>query len=227
MTCITDMSDYSDYSSRSCDEETTKTRNTMANISCKLTPLSFSYYETCGDKKELELAIPISEFDPTKVTLAQCKLNPNNYDILYDGHRFRVFLKAFSEIIKRSRVFEREICVKIKDIAQNKLIWEICHVISTILQELYQQKKSDKFCCYIEWYRIFVNNCDERLARRKVHYFEDTTVALDRVVMIDDNAWTNQYRLVSEMIDTKVLKLTSAHPILANKKEESNIILLK
>ena len=180
------------------------------------------------DKKELELAVPISEFDHTKVTLAQCEKNPNNYNILYDGHRFRVFLKAFSGIIKRSRIFEREICVKIKDIAQNKLFWEICHVISSRLQEIYQQKKSDKFCCYIKWYRIFANYCDKRLARRKIHYFEDTTVALDRVVMIDEDAWTNQYRLVSEMINTKVLKpSTSPNPVSANKEEENNIILLK
>ena len=178
ITCITEMSDYSDYSSGSSDEQATK-KNAMADISHKLTPLSFTYYETCGDKKELELAVPISEFDHTKVTLAQREKNPNNYNILYDGHRFRVFLKAFSGIIKRSRVFEREICVKIKDIAQNELFWEICHVISTRLQEIYQQKKSDKFCCYVEWYRIFANYCDERLPRRKEHYLEDTTVALD------------------------------------------------
>ena len=218
------MSNYSDYSSGSSDKEATKIKNTMADISHKLTCLSFTYYETCGDKKELELAVSISEFDHMKVTLAQCEKNPNNYNSLYDGHRFRVFLKAFSGIIKRSRVFEREICVLIKDIAQNKLSWEICHNISTRLQEIYQQKKSGKFCCYIEWYRIFTNYCDERQTRRKVHYFEDTTVALDRIVMIDEDTWTNRYRLVSEMIDTKVLKPTSStHPILANKEEENKL----
>ena len=57
---------------------------------------------------------------------------------------------------------------------------------------------------------------------------EDTAVALDRVVMIDEDAWTNQYRLVSEMIDTKMLKpSTSPNPVSANKEEENNIILLK
>ena len=89
-------------------------------------------------------------------------------------------------------------------------------------------EKSDKFCCYVEWYRIFANYCDERLAKRKVHYFEDTTVALDRVVMIDEDAWTNQYRLISEVIDTKVLKPTSSpNPVSANKEEENNITLLQ
>ena len=63
------MSDYRDYSSGS--SEATKTKNTMADISHKLTPLSFTYFETCSDKKELELAVPISELDHTKVTLAQ------------------------------------------------------------------------------------------------------------------------------------------------------------
>ena len=131
------MSDYSDYSSGSSDEEATQIRNTMVDISYKLTPLGFTYYETCGDKKDLKLAV----FDPQKVTLAPCEINPNNYKILHDGHKLRVLLKAFSGIIKRSRVFNREICVKIKDIAQNKMFSEICHVISTRLQELYQQKK--------------------------------------------------------------------------------------
>ena len=42
--------------------------------------------------------------------------------------------------------------------------------------------------------------------------------------MIDDDVWTNQYRLVSEMIDTKVLKPIS--PILADKEIEKSIIIL-
>ena len=37
ITCITEMSNYSDYSSGSSDEEATKTKNTMADISHKLT----------------------------------------------------------------------------------------------------------------------------------------------------------------------------------------------
>ena len=70
------MSDYRDYSRGSSDEEATKTKNTMADISHKLTPISFTYYKTCGDKKEVELAVPISDFDHTKVTLAHCKKIP-------------------------------------------------------------------------------------------------------------------------------------------------------
>ena len=46
--------------------------------------------------------------------------------------------------------------------------------------------------------------------------------------MIDEDAWTNQYRLVSEMIDRKVLKpSTSPNSVSGNKEEENNIILLK
>ena len=40
------MSDYSDYFSGSSDDEATKTKNMMADISHKLTPVSFAYYET-------------------------------------------------------------------------------------------------------------------------------------------------------------------------------------
>ena len=43
------MSNYSDYSSGSSHMEATKTKNTMADISHKVTSLSFTYYETCGE----------------------------------------------------------------------------------------------------------------------------------------------------------------------------------
>ena len=41
--------------------------------------------------------------------------------------------------------------------------------------------------------------------------------------MIDDDVWTNRYRLVSEMIDTKVLKPIS--PILADKEIRLRVFL--
>ena len=113
-----EMSEISDYSSGSSDEEASEARNVVANTDCKLKPLGFTYYEICGDKKELEVAIPISQFDPAKLSLSENDVNENNYDIWYDGHRLRVLFKAFSGIVKRSNVFEREKYIKIKDVSQ-------------------------------------------------------------------------------------------------------------
>ena len=70
---------------------------------------------------------------------------------------------------------------------------------------LYHEKKFDKFCFYVDWNKPFINFCDQRLARRKLHFFEDVCVALDRVFLVDEDAWTNNYRLISEVIDGKVM----------------------
>ena len=221
-----EMSEISDYSSGSSDEEASEARNVVANTDCKLKPLGFTYYEICGDKKELEVAIPISQFDPAKLSLSENDVNENNYDIWYDGHRLRVLFKAFSGIVKRSNVFEREKYIKNKDVSQQKLFWEICHTISRKLEKAYQEKKFENFCCYIDWCKLFINFCDERLARRKLHYFEDVCVALDRICLIDDDAWTRNYRLISEIVDGKVMSKIDnfIHPI---DQEEKEVVLFK
>ena len=113
-----EMSEISDYSSGSSDEEACEVRNAVANIDCKLKPLGFTNYETCGDRKHLDIAIPISEFDPKKLSISENKINENNYDIWYEGHKLRVSFKAFSGLVTRSNVFEREKYIKIKDISQ-------------------------------------------------------------------------------------------------------------
>ena len=193
-----EMSELSDYSSGFSDEE-------ASDIECKLKPLAFMFYKTCGDTRDLDVAIPISEFNPAKLSLSENEINENNYDIKYEGHKLRVLLKAFSGLVKRSNVFEREKYIKIKDVSQRKLFWEICHEISAKLQQAYHEKRYEKFCFYNDWHKLFINFCDERLARRKMHYFEDVCVALDRICLIDEDAYSRHYRLISEMVDGKVI----------------------
>ena len=210
-------SDASSYTSGSSDEEASQTRNVIADIAYDLKPLNFTCYETRGDKKDLHLAVAINEFEPPKVTLRKNEINPNNFDILYDGHRFRLKFKAFSGIVKRSDVFEREKYVKIKDACLSRIFWEVCHTITTRLEEEYQKQKHEKFCCFVEWCKVFINFIDERPARRKMHYFEDVCVALDRVCLTDDAKWSRQYRLVCEMISAKSMMSK------ANKFESSSL----
>ena len=220
-----DMSDFSHCSSGSSDEEASLARNAIADISYELKPLNFTCYDTCGDKKDLYLRIPISEFKLSKVLMRKNEINPNNVDILYDGHKFSLNFKAFSGLVKRSPVFERERYVKIKDVCLSKMFWEDCHTITTRLEEEYQKQKLEMFCCYIEWYKIFINFIDERLARRRMHYFEDVCVALDRICLIGDKAWTRQYRLVCEMISAKsMLSNTNKFEPLGLEKE---VLLIK
>ena len=90
----------------------------------KLIPLNFSIYEMCGYSKQLELGVHISDFDKSKLGLCLCKFNPSNYDMLYDGKKFRLFLNAFNGKIKKSRCFEQELRLKVKDARVSLVLYE-------------------------------------------------------------------------------------------------------
>ena len=78
----------------------------------KLKKMKFTNYETYSEKK-LECAIFLIDFDADKLSIG--KQNNNVYQIFYDGKSFMVATKAFSGIIKRSKVFAREKKIKTKD----------------------------------------------------------------------------------------------------------------
>ena len=110
------MCDCDDYSSCSSDEETSRrTDKAVAGLSYELVPLNFATYEMCGDLKQTELGVPLTKFDCSKLSVTRCAENPNNFDILYDGPKLRLFLKVFPGLVKRSKYSSREKHLKIKD----------------------------------------------------------------------------------------------------------------
>ena len=113
--------DSSRVSSGSSDAEASKARNAIANISYELKPLSFSGYKF-DHKDPNELGVEITMFDPSQLSVERNEENPCNWDVFYDGKVFILKLKSFSAIIKRSREFEREKYVKVKDRCLNKVI---------------------------------------------------------------------------------------------------------
>ena len=89
----------------------------------------------CGDTKQIELDVPLTEFDKSKLSLSRCEINPNNFDVFYDGKKFRLFFKAFLAIIKRSKFFEREKHLKIKDVCLSRMLWEVLFTIEDKVRE--------------------------------------------------------------------------------------------
>ena len=157
----------------------------------------------CGDVKQVELGVQLTQFDNSKLSVVKDEQYPNNFNIFYDGHKFCLFLKAFPGIVKRSKYFAREKHLKNKDRCQSRLLWEELWNIAEKVMEIVS--KEDKFCCFIEWYRIWVNFCDKRLAAKHIYYFEQASVAVDRVVMIEESEHSKEFRLSAEMIDVYVL----------------------
>ena len=89
----------------------------------------------CGDTKQIELGVPLTDFDKSKLSLSRCEINPNNFDVFYNGKKFRLFFKAFVAIIKRSKYFEREKHLKIKDACLSRMLWEVLFTIEDKVRE--------------------------------------------------------------------------------------------
>ena len=198
------MCDCNDYSSCSSDNELNRRdEKAVAGLSHKLVPLNFATYEMCGDFKQLELGVQLTQFDSNKLSVVKDKENPNNFDVLYYGRKFCLFLKAFPGIVKRSTYFAREKHLKIKDRCQSKVLWKVFWNISDRVMQLVE--KEEKFCWFLEWYRIWLNFCDRRLAQIRIYYFEEASVAIDKVVMIEESQYSKEFRLIAEMIDAHVI----------------------
>ena len=132
--------DSSQVSSGSSDVEASKARNAIENISYELKPLSFSGYKF-DHKDPNDLGVEITKFDPSKLFVKRNEENPCNWDIFYHGNVFILKLKSFSGIIKRSREFEREKYVKVKDRCLNKIIWEVCNQVCNMIRIREQAEK--------------------------------------------------------------------------------------
>ena len=123
-----DCYDSSDYSS---DDN----RKLLGDLDSKLIPLTFSNYEKYGSEKNLlDTAVNITDFEESKVSINRNGLNNDNFDILYDGKPFRLYLKAFCGIIKRSKYFKREKNIKIKDRMLTRLLWEVIICIEQLVR---------------------------------------------------------------------------------------------
>ena len=80
----------------------------------KPTELSCYIYEVGKNRKDINLAVKLDEFDPSKLALLEDDLNPENFKILYDGKKFCLFIENLYGKVKKSRTFECEY-LNIKD----------------------------------------------------------------------------------------------------------------
>ena len=100
-------------------------------------------------------------------------------------------LKAFDGKIKRSKIFSREKHLKIRDVCVNRMLWEVFWNIEELVRQAVNHKK--KFSWFLEWHRIWLNVCDKRLTPRHIYHFEEATVAIDKVVMIEQNEYQKEF----------------------------------
>ena len=59
----------------------------------KATELSCYIYEVGNCKKDLHLSVNLNDFDSSKLSLEVDKLNSENFKVLYNSNKFRLFVK--------------------------------------------------------------------------------------------------------------------------------------
>ena len=166
------------------------------------TPARFScyVYEVGKCRKDLHLSIGLEEFDPSKLTLAVDELNEENFKILYDGKKFRLYIEKLYAKVKTSRAFEQEY-LSIKDGCSKakKCLYEVFFAI----KELVTSKTTEEICCFVDWNKIWLNCTEYDLTQKHSYHLEKLYIALDGVTYFQDPSVKN-YKLDCEMIDASV-----------------------
>ena len=112
-------------------------------------------------------------------------------------------MKAFPAIVKRSKFYERKTYIKLKDKCIREILWQACWKIAQLLMK--EEASENKFCWFVEWYKLWINFCDYRFSSKRLYHFEESSVAIDRIVLIEEGKWSRWYDLESELIDAHVL----------------------
>ena len=184
-----DCEGFSDFS----DDQN---RPGMTTYQSKLKKLNFTNYESLDTPKKLEDAIFLIDFDKDRLSVG--KQNDKIYHIFYDGKPLRVATKAFSGIIKRSKVFAREKKIKAKDSMVSEQLW---HVINRIIQLVrIEELKSKKLCDFLEPYCVYFDP-DERVV---LTIFEDCVIAFDQVVKTEEGKNIKEFRIIGQVVESRI-----------------------
>ena len=173
-------------------------------FSTKLVPLSFDIYELSRGKKDLGLSVDISDFDKSKLSLTPCNVNPNNYNVLYDGKKYRLFVKVMNGKLKRSVCLEDEIYLSVKDdcISNRLKLNEMFSTVKAKLNDELSQEKKD--IVSFEWNKIWMICSDYDLTEKHVYHFENVYLAIDEIILLED-PWLPIYKLNCVMIGGSVV----------------------
>ena len=154
-------------------------------------------YEVGNCKKDLSLSINLEDFDRSKLSLVVNDLNEDNFTILYDGRKFRLYVDELYPKIKHSRTFQQEY-LTIKDVhakAKERLM-------KVFIKELAQinTKEESEQNCYINWNKIWLNCTEYDLTKGHSYHLEKIYFAFDYVLCYKD-CFMKTYKLNCELID--------------------------
>ena len=156
-------------------------------------------YEVGNCKKDLGLSINLEDFNPSKLSLVVNDLNEDNFTILYNGRKFRVYIDELYAKVKHSRTYEEQYLSIKNDRAKAKE--RLMKVFATIKELVKINNKEPEQNCYNDWKKIWLNCSEYDLTKGHSYHLEKIYLAFDNVVCYKD-PFMRSYKLNCEMIDS-------------------------
>ena len=156
-------------------------------------------YEVGSCKKDLELSISLEEFDPSRLSLVVNELNEDNFKILYDGQKFRLYVDKLYARVKTSRVYEQEyLSIKDDHTKAKERLMKVFAAIKKLVKVNTEEQHEQN--AYIDWNKIWLNCTEYDLSLRHSYHLEKLYIAFDTVIC-DTDTFMRNYKLDCEMID--------------------------
>ena len=166
----------------------------------KPTKFTCYIYEVGRCKKDLGLSINLEEFDPSKLSLIVNELNEDNFSILYDGRKFRLYADKLYARVKTSRSFEQDyLSIKYDRTNAKEGLMKVFTAIKKLVKINTEEEPEQN--CYIDWNKIWLNCSEYDLTLGHSYHFEKLYIAFDDVLCYKET-FMRSYKLSCEMIDS-------------------------
>ena len=165
------------------------------------TPTRFKcyIYEVKSCKKDLGLSISLEDFNPSKLSLVVNDLNKDNFSILYDVRKFRLYVDKIYARVKTSRAFEQEyLSIKDDRTAKERLMKVFATIKKLVKVNTEEQNEQN---CYVDWNKIWLNCSEYDLTLGHSYHLEKLYIAFDYVLCYNET-FMRSYKLGCEMIDS-------------------------
>ena len=123
-------------------------------------------YEIARCKKDLSLSINLEDFDRSKLSLVAN--DENNFSILYDGRKFRLYVDKLYAKVKYSKTFKQHLKIKDDHTRAKERLMKVFSAIKELVR-LNTEAHPDQIF-YMNWDNIWLNCCEYDLTKRHSYH---------------------------------------------------------
>ena len=167
-----------------------------------MAPVKFDcpYYEVLDRKKDLHLSVNLNMFDENKLSLVSDTFNENNFQVKYDGQKFRLCVTELYATVKTDSQLSEDYFSFNNDCTNAKTCLDS---VFSPLKNLLIARTKDETISFYKWYKIWLGASEYDLNLRHSYHVQDLYIAFDDIICFED-PFLKTYKLNSHMIDSNI-----------------------